>query len=115
MTPARLLHLEFLGFLYSLIAVIGYQLFTRQINVRGLLLQKTGRRNGPERVSPGRIQLLLATIAASASFLNAVASSKDGKMPDFDPHWLYVLGASSGIYTLEKAFAAWSSTRSRKS
>jgi hypothetical protein len=102
MTPSRLLHLEILGFLYALAATVAFQLLTRRINTAGMLSQK-----GSGQVSPGRIQLLLATIAASASYLTQVANTTNGTMPDFDMNWLYVFGGSSGIYVIEKAWATW--------
>ena len=115
MTPVRLLHLEMMGFLYSLAAIIVYQLLTRRIHVSGLLSHKTGKSDGPEQISPGRVQLLLATLAVSAKFLRDVAAATDGNLPDFDHRWLYVMGGSSGIYTLEKALALWNRNRTKNS
>lgn len=103
MTPGRLLHMEILGFLYALVATVAFQLLTRRINTAGLFSQK----GSGGQVSPGRIQLLLATIAASASYLTQVANTTNGTMPDFDVNWLYVFGGSSGIYAIEKAWATW--------
>lgn len=111
MTPARLLHLEMQAFLFLMTATIAWQLLTRRINLSGLFYQKirmpeSGAPDDGPRVSAGRVQLLLATIAASADFLTNVAKSTNGQMPDISQTWLQVLGASSGVYLLDKTVAA---------
>jgi hypothetical protein len=103
MPLARLLDLELLGFVYALAASIAFQLLTRRINLSGLLLHK----DGSGAISPGRVQLLIATIAASASYLSQIASSKSTGLPDISSTWLYLFGGSSGIYVLEKAWVHW--------
>ena len=109
MTPNRILHLEGLVFLYALGATILIQILTRRIPVVGLLAEK----NSAGQVSAGRVQLLLATIAASASYLTQVANTTNGKMPDIDANWLYVFGGSGGIYALGKAWTAWKNRKGR--
>jgi hypothetical protein len=99
----RILHLELLGFLYALAAIVVYQMLTGAINVTGLLTQK----DGSGETSPERLQLLLATIAASASYLAEVAKNTTGTMPDVGANWLYLMGGSSGIYALRKAWVTW--------
>jgi hypothetical protein len=106
MPITRILHFELLGFLYGLAAVVAYQMLTGRINIMGLFQQK----DGTAQTSPERIQLLLATIAAAASYLGEVAKSTNGTMPDVSNSWLYLMGGSSGIYTLRKAWKTWSST-----
>ena len=103
MVLAHILRLEVLGFLYALAATIAFKMLTGRINVTGLLSQIGTTRN----VSPGRIQLLLATIAASASYLSQVASSTDGKLPGIDAKWLYLFGGSGSIYAFEKVWVTW--------
>jgi hypothetical protein len=103
MPVAHILHLEVLAFLYALGATVFYQILTNRIRVAGLFSQK----DAAGQTSPGRIQLLLATIAASASYLAQVANTTNGKMPDVDVNWLYLFGGSSSIYALEKAWATW--------
>ena len=105
MSITRILHFELLGFLCALAAVVVYQMLTGAINVTGLLAQKD--RTG--QTSPERIQLLLATIAAAASYLGEVAKSTGGTMPDVSPNWLYLMGGSSGLYALRKAWTTWNS------
>jgi hypothetical protein len=103
MSVAHILHLEAVAFVYALAATVFYQILTQQIQIAGLFSQK----DAAGQTSPGRIQLLMATIAASASYLAQVANTTDGKMPNIDVNWLYLLGGSSSIYALEKAWAAW--------
>ncbi|MGB8771995.1 MAG: hypothetical protein WCC92_20450 [Candidatus Korobacteraceae bacterium] len=103
MSLIRILHFELLGFLYLLAAVVFFQIATRRINLQGLITHK----DGSNQVSPERIQLLLATIAASATYFGQVASSTSGKMPDISPQWLYVFGGSSGIYAVGKAWVTY--------
>ena len=99
----RILHFEILGFLYALGAVVVYQMLTGAINTKGLLAQKD--RSG--QTSPERVQLLLATLAAAASYLTEIAKNTGGTMPDVSNNWLYLMGGSSGIYALRKAWKTW--------
>jgi hypothetical protein len=108
MSVAHILHLEVVAFLYALAVTVFYRILTRQIQVTGLLSEK----GADGETSPGRIQLLLATIAASASYIAQVANTTNGKMPDVDVNWLYLFGGSSSIYALEKAWATWGKKKS---
>ncbi|HXY49392.1 MAG TPA: hypothetical protein VEI01_08075 [Terriglobales bacterium] len=103
----RLLHLEALGILYGLVAAVVYQMFTGQINLHGLLLHK----DGSGRVSPERIQLLVATIAEIARFLGAIGTTQNSVMPDINTGWLYLLGGSSSVYVMGKAWKTWKANR----
>jgi len=107
MSLSRVLDVEVLGFLYLLAAVVFVQILTRRINTGGLIKQK----NQSKRVSPERIQLLLATIAASATYFSQVRSSTSGTLPDISPQWLYVFGGSSGIYVAGKALTTYISKK----
>jgi hypothetical protein len=104
MTPARLLQLEMQAFLFLMMATIAWQLLTRRIPLTGLLMHKDSGGN----VSAGRVQLLLATVAACGSYLTEVAKATNGKLPDVSANWLYVFGGSSGIYVLDKVWSMWS-------
>ena len=107
MSIARALHLELVAFLFALTAVVVFQMLTGRINVRGLLTPK----DGSSRTSPERIQLLIATIAAGAQYLGELGHTTSGGLPDVGNNWLYVMGGSSGIYLLRKA---WTTFNSRK-
>ena len=103
MSLVRILRFELLGFLYLLAAVVLFQIATRRIKLAGLITHK----DGSDRVSPERIQLLLMTIAASATYFSQVAASTSGKMPDVSAQWLYLFGGSSGIYVAGKAWVTY--------
>ena len=107
MALARILDLELLSLLWALGAAIVFQLLTRRINLRGLLSAK----DGSVGISPGRVQLLITTIAASAHYLVSVTSSKAPDMPDISSQWLYLFGGSSGIYALGKAWTFWNGNK----
>ena len=100
MEPIHLLQVELNGFLIILSAILVFKLLTRQIQLGGLL----NRKHDNGRVSPERIQLLLATLAISAKYLGSVMHASNGAMPDVSPDWLYLFGGSSGIYASIKAF-----------
>ena len=102
-SPIHILHFELLGFLYALAAVVLFQIVTRRIDLGGLVTHK----GGSDQVSPERIQLLLATIAASATYFGQVATTTSGKLPDISPEWLYLLGGSGGIYVARKAWVTY--------
>jgi hypothetical protein len=103
MPLTRILHLELLGFLFALAAVVAYQILTRQINTVGLLSSK----DGSGQTSPERIQLLLATLATAATYLGEALKSTNGTLPDVSNNWLYLMGGSSGIYAVRKAWKMW--------
>ena len=105
MSLTRILHLEVLAFLYSLAAILGYQMLTGRINTAGLLQRK----DGSGQTSPERVQLLLATIAAAANYLSEITRSSGGSLPDVSNNWLYLMGGSSGLYALRKAWRTFSS------
>ena len=103
MSIIRILHFELLSFLYGLAAIVVYQMLTGRINLTGLLTQK----DGTDQTSPERIQLLLSTIAAGARYVGEVATSTSGTLPDIPSSWLYLMGGSSSIYVLRKAWTTW--------
>jgi hypothetical protein len=100
MDPIRILHWEMLGFFWLLAVTLAYRMLTREINLRGLLTDSIHR----ERVSPERVQLLVASLTISAQYAGAVLRAKGGTMPDVGTTSLVLLGASSGLYGAVKAF-----------
>jgi hypothetical protein len=105
MSIVRVLHFELLGFLYALGVVVIFQMMTGRINMTGVISGKDPK--NPNQTSPERVQLLLATLAAAASYLGEVAKSTSGTMPDVSNQWLYLMGGSSSIYMLRKAWTTW--------
>jgi hypothetical protein len=105
MSISLILHYELIVFLYSLGAIVAYQLLAGKINTQGLLQQK----NGSGETSPERVQLLLATLAAAARFLSEASTAQNGQMPDIGNEWLYLIGGSSALYLLRKSWVTWNS------
>lgn len=99
MDPISLLELELHAFLMLLAAILVFRLLTRKIQLSGLL----NRKEDAGRVSPERVQLLLATLAMSAKYLGSVIHGTAGIMPDVSREWLYLFGGSSGLYASVKA------------
>ena len=110
MTVSSLAANEGLGFLFALSAMLALKLLIRQINLKGLL----ARKQGASEVSPERVQLLLATLAVSATYLASVVHSSDGRMPDVPATSLYLFGSSSGLYALVKGFTIWKASGPRR-
>ncbi len=77
--------------------VVGYQMLTGRINMNGLLLDK--ETNMP---SPGRIQLLIATIIFAMYFLTNI-SREPPHFPVIPEEALWLLGASQSGYLGFKA------------
>lgn len=100
MSVVQLLGLEAVGFVYAMAALVAYRMLTSQINVRGLLLDKTGS----GKVTPARVQLMIATIVVAGKFLVDASASRTPALPSIDSNWLYLLGGSSGIYVARKLY-----------
>ncbi len=94
-----------LGWLLALLALVAVRMLSGQISLRGLLHEKTAA--GPGAVSGARVQLLLATIAAAATYItDTLAATPAGGLPEINTAWLGVLGASNGIHLVAKLVAA---------
>src|SRR6202521_2540457 len=100
MSIPRLLDLEALAFVYSLVFVVVYGLLTSRINTKGLLLDKSGS----NAVRPERIQLLVASMALAAKYLIDVSGMTMSAFPKLDSGWLYLFGGSSSVYLTRKAY-----------
>ncbi len=77
--------------------VIGYQMISGHINMKGLLIDKKTK-----MLSPGRIQLLIATIIFAMYFL-ANISSEPPYFPEIPEETLWLLAASNSGYLGLKA------------
>jgi hypothetical protein len=85
-----------------LAALVAYGIAGGEINVRGLLRRKGGGRD--VAISPERLQLLLTTVAAAATYLaRAAAARMTGRMPDVSGLELFGVGASHATYLVAKA------------
>ena len=100
-TLATVLRWELILVLIALAAIVAYRMITQQINVTGLLMDKTGGRI----ISPGRIQMLMASIGMAAYYLMLVFESKDkGRLPELPNEYLAAFGASQSIFLLGKLY-----------
>ena len=82
----------------ALFAVVGYQMLSGVIKMHGVLSDKaTGE------LSPGRVQLLLATIGGGGFYLFAIlGASGTGAMPPVPEVLLWATGASNAGYLVGK-------------
>lgn len=76
----------------GLIFVVIYRLVTGQINLSGLLTDgETGN------FSPGRMQLLVFTLAGALYYIY-LAASNPGQLPQFPQELLFLFGGSQLVY-----------------
>ena len=78
--------------------LIGYQILTGRIIMRGLLLAKDSR----GCVSPARIQLLVFTLTSAFYYLASVMADPN-RLPEMPQQLLLVLGGSNLFYACSKA------------
>ena len=97
-------------FLATLMAVVAFQILTGRIKTRGLLSEKIG--NGVLVISPGRLQLLLFTLAFAFYVLSQVVESRE--FPTIDTKWLMILGGSHSIYLGGKSLSMFRSQLNSK-
>ena len=106
-TLATVLRYELLFLILGLAALVGYRMITQQINVTGLLIDKTGGR----AISPGRIQMLMSSIGLAAYYLFLVFDTKDtSRLPDLPNELVVAFGASHGVYLLGKLYGRFATT-----
>jgi hypothetical protein len=104
---ATILRWELFFVLIALAAIVAYRMITQQINVTGLLMDKTGGRV----VSPARVQMLMATMGMVAYYVMLAFESKDkGRLPELPNEYLAAFGASHGIYLLGKLYGRFATT-----
>ncbi len=100
-----------LGGLAILFGIIATLLLMGDINTRYLL--HGSRHNGTHYFSPERVQLLIATLAVAAAYLeDASTTASHGTLPDVPRWWLSGLGGSQSIYLAGKALRRFGIRRS---
>ena len=100
-TLATVLRWELIFVLIALAAIVAYRMITQQINVTGLLMDKTGGRI----ISPARVQMLMVSVSLAAYYLMLVLETKDkGRLPDLPNEYVAAFGASHGVYLLGKLY-----------
>jgi len=100
MSTSKILDLEALAFVYALAFIVFHGLLTSRINMKGLLLDKSGSGT----VRPERVQLMIATLVMAAKYLTDVFSTTTPTFPHIDATWLYLFGGSNGIYVTRKLY-----------
>ena len=91
-------------FLVALLLIVGFQVITGKINLKGLLLEKTGSEktdSAPAGFSPARLQMLLVTFAGAFYIISQVVDlihqGKPG-FPTLDNRLFLLLGGSHSVY-----------------
>jgi hypothetical protein len=103
---ALTLRYEMLILLLALIGIIAYKLVVQQINVKGLLLDKTSGR----AFSPARLQMLAVTLSIALYYTFLVIDSKESnRLPDLPNEFLLALAGSHSIYLSGKLYGALAS------
>ena len=106
-TLATVVRYEMLFVLLGLAAVVGYRLITQQINVDGLLMDKTSGR----AISPARIQMLMVTMGIAGYYLMMVLDAKNtSRLPDLPNETVMAFGASHSIFLLGKLYGRFATT-----
>ncbi|HLJ49752.1 MAG TPA: hypothetical protein VKU01_27250 [Bryobacteraceae bacterium] len=101
---------EFLIFVGGFCAIVLYRLVSGSVRMSGLLSGDRG--DGTSGLSPGRIQLLGATLISALYYLALVIRNPSvTTMPDMPPLLLGVLGASQVAYLGGKAWSLMATSR----
>jgi len=95
-----------LALVFGMAAVVALGILKGTINPRGLLSEKRGATS--RRLSPARVQLLLATLAAATAYVSqAVTTTDRGHLPTLSGEWLAAVGGSNGVYLAGKVVTAF--------
>lgn len=130
-TLSTVLRYEMFFLLAALAVIVFYRLLTGQINTDGLLADKAPNTKIPDRsesrnvdgvpspnsavpsdqkprtrsgvISPGRIQMLVATLLVTIYIVTKVLKTKE--FPDIPQEYLWALGGSHGLYLAGKVYS----------
>jgi len=92
---------EMIIILAGLMVVVVYKLFTGGINLSGLLTSKAGQAN----FSPGRAQMLMATLLTAMYYLiQVIENPSNNSLPPLPGTLVGVVGGSHLIYLGGKAW-----------
>ncbi len=80
----------------GLMLIVGYQILTGKINTKKLLNDKK-----TNRLSPGRVQLIMLTLVGALYYLLMTAENPQA-LPKISKEMLYLLGGSNAIYLTGK-------------
>ena len=100
-TLGTTLRWEMMILLVALIVLVGYKIMVREINIDGLLLDKTSGR----AISPTRVQMLVVTLMIAVYYMFRVMKTEDtGRFPDLPNELMIALGGSHLIYLSGKLY-----------
>ena len=111
-TLANVMRYEMFFLLTALALIIGYRLLTQQINITGLLADKSpdpaqredlGSDGSAGVISPSRIQMLVATLLITIYILTKVA--RDHAFPTVPQKYILALSGSHVIYLGGKVYS----------
>ncbi len=98
-TLVKFAQFEIWFLLGGLALLVGYQMLTGKINMSGLFDDKL-----THELSPGRVQLLVLTLAGAGYYLLLVAQQPlDGSLPPVPEEVLLLVGGSNLVYLGAKA------------
>jgi hypothetical protein len=100
-TMILVLRIEIWCFLIGLVVIVFYGMLTGTINTTGLLHDK-GTSSG---FSPGRLQLLIATIVVAFYYIGQAFTKDGGQFPVIPNEMLLILGGSHTFYLGAKTIA----------
>ena len=91
----------FVLFMSALLAIVVFKLLAGQINIRGLLVDKE-----VGTFSPGRLQLLLATLGGAVFYFFKITGVADtGTLPPVPAEMLLIVGGSNVGYLGGKIYS----------
>jgi hypothetical protein len=100
---AKFVRYEIMFLLFGLAAVVAAQLLAGEINTKGLLYGTDG--HGNRSLSPGRIQLLLLTMAAAGQYLTQVLGNlNQNTLPPVNQEMVAGLLGSNAVYLTGKFY-----------
>lgn len=99
-TITTLIRIEIWFFLIGMMIVVGYQILTGRISIRGLLSEK----NGTGSYSTVRIQLLTFTLISTFYYIFQILGNP-GEFPKVSNELLLMMGGSNAVYLGGKSYS----------
>jgi hypothetical protein len=106
---AQLVKWEIGILLIALAGIIVVQMLTGQIDISGLLRDKTRKKPGQnDSFSPARLQLFIFTLGSAFYYFSQVLNNPSlNQFPPLPQSWPAILGGSHLFYLGGKAYARW--------
>jgi hypothetical protein len=94
-----------LAWLVALAILVAVGLLRGTIKSSGLVSERSGAAR--RRLSPTRIQLLLATLVVAAVYVGRMVSASGRTLPGISAGWLALFGVSNAIHLAVQAVRTW--------